>query len=154
MLRDLQSFITNVNAMNKASQDMKRGTFVNKIEASKTFELPTDTEEIYVLDRDMKVTKEIASGDFYSDYDEAQETVKEGEIGLLIKLQKGVRKATSEYAGVDEDLAADKYLTVEVTPGANQGKLVASPSNAKTNIKSLGYYIDAGTHKLLAFEIV
>lgn len=154
MLRDLQSFIINVNGMNKAARDIKRGTFVNKAEATKTFDLATDVDDVYVLDRDTKVTKSVAIGEEISDYDDDQELVTAGEFGQLIKLQKGVRKATSEYVGADADLVADNYLTIETTAGDNQGKLIASPSNAKTNIKSLGYYMDANAHKLLAFEIV
>lgn len=154
MLRDLQSFIVNVNGMNKAAKDIKRGTFVNKVEGTRTFDLPTDVDDLYVLDKDIEVTKSIAMGEEFSDYDEEQEIVKSGEFGQLIKLQRGVRKATSEYSGADADVAADKYLTVSVATDDTQGKLIPSPENAKTNIKSLGYYMDAGTHKLLAFEII
>lgn len=154
MLRDLQSFNVNVDATKKASGTMKRGSFVTKDEATKTFGLATAVTEVYLVDRDTIVTKGIAMGEPYSEYDEDQDTIKATEFAGLIALQKGVRKATSEYnsAFVDADVTAGKYLTVGIT-GETQGKLIASPSNAATSIKSLGWITDNG-HKLLGFEIV
>lgn len=154
MLRDLQSFIVNADASKKAKVAIKRGTFVNKLEATGEFDLPTVADEVYVVDRDYKVTKALAQGEVVSDYDDDQELILKGEFASLIKLQAGVRKATSEYSGADVDLAVGKYLTISVTTDATQGKLIPSPANAKTNIKSLGYIIDAGSHKLLGFEVV
>jgi hypothetical protein len=154
MLRDLQSFGVNVDATKKASATMKRGSFVNKNEANKTFGLASAVTEVYIVDRDCVVTKGVAMGEPYSDYDSEQDTINSGEFAGLIALQKGVRKATSEYnsAFVDSDVTAGKYLTVGIT-GSTQGQLIASPSNAATSIKSLGWVMDNG-HKLLGFEIV
>jgi len=154
MLRDLQSYGINVDATKKASVAIVRGTFVAKNESAKTFGLATDVTEMYLVDRGTVVTKGIAMDEPYSEYDTEQDTIIIGAIAGLITLQKGVRKATSEYdsALVDADVTAGKYLTVSIT-GDTQGKLIASPTNAKTNIKSLGWVTDNG-HKLLGFEII
>lgn len=154
MLRDLQSFNVNVDATKKASVAMKRGSFVTKDEATKTFGLATATTEVYLVDRDTVVTKGLAMGEPYSEYDVDQDTIAKDEFAGLIALQKGVRKATSEYNPdlADADVTAGKYLTVGIT-GETQGKLIASTDNAATSYKSLGWVTDNG-HKLLGFEIV
>ena len=145
MLRDLQSFITNVDATEKAGAKMKRGAFVAKDEGKKVFSVADGVEEVYVVDRDTKLTMELAMGVAVSEYDDTQDTILKGEGAGLIALQRGVRKATSEYTVADSDATAGKYLTVK------SGKLIKS--DAKTTIKSLGFIDDNG-HKLLGFEIV
>lgn len=157
MLRFLQGSPDNVDAQNKAAVDMVRGRFVNKDVANKQAILPTGANgatEIYIVDRGLVNDPILDVTGTYSDYETVLETIKAGESVNLIAPEVGKRYATSEYSGEDADLAAGKYLTVSTASDATQGKLIASPSNEKTRIKSLGYYMDANKVKLLAFEFI
>ena len=151
MLRDLQSFEVNVNAQCKATTAVKRGTFVQINEVTKVFGLPTQIIDLFIADKDMEVTKSTAMGEPYSEYDADQELIKVGEFAGLIAVQKGVRKATSEYVITDALGVADAYLTVGTEVGVNAGKLITSAT--ATNIKSLGFITD-NFQKLLGFRIV
>ena len=149
MLRDLQSFATNVNGQCKASAQMVRGSFVQINEVTKTFAVTSSITDAFIVDKDMTVTKASAMGEEYSDYDVDQDTILVGQFAGLVSLQKGVRKATSEYTLAVGEGLADTYLTI------TNGKLV--PSGAlgvtPTNIKSLGLITD-NFHTLLGFRIV
>lgn len=156
MLRNLQNMSNvNVDASKKSAvvANIKRGTFVQKDEVNGTFILPISVSELYMLDRDTKVTKSLAYGEPYSDYDDEQDIVAKDEFAGLVSLQKGTRWATSEYDStlVDADVTAGKYLTVSITVDEKQGKLIKSAS--ATAFKSLGWITDNG-HTLLGFELV
>lgn len=145
MIRDLQSFIVNVDAQNTVATEMKRGTFVTKDVSTKKLSLATGVEGVFIVDRDNIVTYKVASGLHSSDYDTEQETIAQDTFAVAIPLMNGIRKATSEYTGADVDLAVGKSLTIA------DGKLVKSET--PTCIKSLGFIDDNG-HKLLGFEII
>jgi hypothetical protein len=149
MLRDLQSSVINVNGQCKASAQMVRGTFVQINEVAKTFAITSSVTDAFVVDKDMTITKASAMGEPYSDYDTEQETILVNEFAGLIPLQKGVRKATSEYTVSDAEAVADLYLTIVAGKLVTSGTLGATP----TSIKSLGFITDNG-HKLLGFRIV
>lgn len=151
MLRNLQGSVNSVDAQYKITVGAKRGIFVNKVHASKTAILPTNADEVYMVERGIVIDPVVAAFGVTSDYDTLQETVVANEFVGLVTPVKGGRWATSEYAGADADLAADKYLKVETTVGADQGKLVTSAT--PTKFKSLGYFMDNG-HKLLAYEVL
>lgn len=156
MLRFLQGNPDNVDSQNKAAVAMKRGMFVNKDVVNKKAILPTGTNgatEIYMVDRGLVNDILLNVAGTLSDYEDVLENIQADEFVNLITPEVGRRYATSEYSGVDADFEAGKYLTVSTTADATQGKLIASPSNAKTRIKSLGFYMD-GTHKLVAFEFI
>ena len=155
MLRVLQSVNNkNVDAQCKAKVALKRGMFVNKDYATKEAILPTVAEEVYLVDRGL-VTDDPASvaGAVYSEYDATLENIKVGEFVDLISILNGERYATDAFSGVDADFTAGKYLVVSVAVGETQGKLVASPTNTKSNYRSLGKISDNG-HALVAFEYV
>jgi hypothetical protein len=157
MLRFLQGSPDNVDAQCTADVAMVRGRFVNKDVANKKAILPTGTDgatEIYIVDRGLVNDISLDVTEAYSDYETVLETIKAGEFVNLITPEAGKRYATTEYSGVDADFAAGKYLTVSTTADATQGKLIASATNAKTKIKSLGYYMDANKKKLVAFEFI
>ena len=158
MLRVLQIVnVKNVDAQYKAGVALKRGMFVNKDYAEKEVILPVTASvaEIYLVDRGLvNETTAAAGGAIQTDYDELLETIKEGEFVNTMALVTGERYAVDAYSGDDADLVAGKYLVVSTAEDATQGKLVTSPLGAKSNFRSLGYYMDAGTHKLLAFEFV
>jgi len=149
MLRDLQSFAVNVNGQCKASAQIVRGSFVQISEVAKTFAVTSSLTDAFIVDKDMTITKATSIGEPYSDYDTEQDTIVVGEYAGLISLQKGVRKATSEYTVSDAEAVADLYLTVVGGKLVTSGTLGATP----TNIKSLGFITDNG-HKLLGFRIV
>lgn len=153
MLRFLQGNPDNVDAQNKAGVAMVRGTFVNKDVANKKAILPTSAAEVYIVDRGLVNDILLNVAGTLSDYETVLENILKDEFVNLITLEYGKRYATTQYSGADADFDAGKYLTVSVATDATQGKLIASPSNAKTSIKSLGYYMD-GTHKLVAFEYI
>jgi len=157
MLRVLQSFVgKNYDAQYKAKVALKRGMFVNKKYDTKEVILPVvaGVKEIYLVDRGLKnETLATAGGAIQTDYDALLETISVGEFVDLTPLMAGERYAVDAYSGVDADFTAGKYLVVSTTADATQGKLVASPTNTKSNFISLGYYQD-NSNKLVAFEFV
>jgi len=153
MLRNLQGTIKNVDAQNKAAVAMKRGMFVNKDVANKKAILPTNVDEIYMVNRGLVNDALLSIAGTLSDYETVLETIKADEFVDLIAPTIGERWATDAFDGVDADFEAGKYLTVSLVVDAKQGKLIASPTNTKTHIKSLGKITD-NTHTLVAFEYV
>jgi hypothetical protein len=156
MLRNLQGQIgKNVDATKKSgiTASIKRGTFVQKAEATKTFVLPTAVTELYIVDRDTVSTTGIAMGEPYSEYDVAQDAVANGEFAGLVTFERGERWATSEYdtTMTAPQTAVGSYLTVGIAVDAKQGKLVTSAT--ATPFKSCGLINDNG-NILLSFEVV
>lgn len=155
MLRVLQSVEgKNVDAQCKAKVAFKRGMFVNKDYATKEAVLPTVDSEVYLVDRGLvNDNPAIAAGAVFSEYDEVLDNIKAGEFVNLVTILPGERYAVDAFDGVDADFEAGKYLVVSTTVDEKQGKLVASPTNTKSNFRSLGKINDNG-HALVAFEYV
>lgn len=151
MLRKLMNLSNvHVDAEKKAAVVLKRGMFVKGDEANGTIKVAADLAEVEgVLVRDVVVTDDVANGLPVSDYDLSQDQVAVGEFAGIRAIHANEQFATDQVkAGVaDTDVAAGKYLAVE------NGVLIASPSNAKTILVSLGHIDDAG-HKLLAYKVV
>jgi len=157
MLRVLQIVNgKNVDAQYKAKVALVRGMFVNKKYDTKEVILPVvaGKDEIYLVDRGLIAeTAATAGGQIQTDYDSALETINIGEFVNTMALVTGERYAVDAYSGVDADFNAGLYLIVSTTADATQGKLVASPTNTKSNFISLGFYQD-NANKLVAFEFV
>lgn len=157
MLRVLQIVNgKNVDAQYKAKVALKRGMFVNKKYDTKEVILPVvaGAKEIFLVDRGLLIdTAAVAGGQIQTDYNALLETIVVGEFVNTMALIAGERYAVDAYSGVDADFTAGKYLVVETAVNANQGKLIASPTNTKSNFISLGYYQD-NLNKLVAFEFV
>lgn len=147
MIRMLQNLTgVNVDAQNKAKDEMKRGTFVKVNVAKKEIEKATNLTDMEgVLVRDFKVTPETSMGSPVSEYEDSQDVVKAGEYAGVRVLYAGERIAVDQYDLQDEDAAAGKYLTVE------NGKIVKSEDTTK--LESLGWYTDAGSHKLIGIKV-
>lgn len=150
MLRVLQSIEgKNLDAEKVAKVDIFRGTFVKVSEKEGNVDLALTLADVDgIATRDFIVTQESAMGMSVSDYDESQDKIKKGEhLGVMTMLPNEMY-ATSEYDAtlVDLDVVEDSYLTV------TNGKLAKSAE--ATQIKSLGWVMDAGLHKLLAFKVL
>lgn len=139
-----------VDAEKKAAVVLKRGMFVKGDEALGTIKVAADLSEVEgIVVRDVVVTDDVANGLPVSEYDATQDVIAVGAFAGIRGIYSKEQFATDQIkAGVaDADVAAGKYLAVE------NGVLIASPSNAKTILVSLGYIDDAG-HKLLAYKVV
>lgn len=149
MLRVLQSVENkNSDASKKAAVKMNRGALVSVSEKSGTVGLAATLDAVVgIATRDFIVTNESAMGFAVSEYDATQDEVKVDEFVGVMTLLPNERYATSEYdaALVNADVEADKYLTVV------NGKLTKIAT--ATKLVSLGWIMDAGTHKLLGFKI-
>jgi hypothetical protein len=158
MLRVLQSVTgKNVDAQYKAKVALKRGMFVNKKYDTKEVILPVvaSATEIYLVERGLVNDSALSAvGGVVSEYDASVENIAIGEFVNTTSLIAGERYAVDAYSGVDADFDAGKYLIVSTTVDATQGKLIASPTNTKSNFISLGYVMDAGVNKLVGFEFV
>lgn len=146
MLRNLQTNgNSSANGQNKASVDMVRGTFVTIDETTQTLALATGIAGAKIVDRGLKLTKDVAMGFPVSSYDVDQDTILVGEKGYCNELEG--RWATTMYDNtVTSALAKGTYLTI------SDGKLTISPSNAVTIIKFIGIVDDNG-HNLAGFEV-
>ena len=147
MLRNIQNDTVYADGTKKASEAMKRGTFVT-VNASGEIVKATTLAGAYILDRGLKLTQEVAMGFPISQYDEAQDVVDKGEYAELVPLVAS-KWATSEYA--DDVVDGISYLTV----GAD-GKLKKStdPTILVFNgFMNDGYKADGTQHKLAVFTI-
>lgn len=157
MLRVLQIVNgKNVDAQYKAKVALKRGMFVNKDYATKEVILPVTASvaEIFLVDRGLiNETFATAGGEIQTDYDATLEAIKVGEFVNTMALIAGERYAVDAYSGDAANFDAGKYLVVSTVADATQGKLVASPTNTKSNFRSLGLISDNG-HTLASFEFV
>lgn len=147
MLRNIQNDTVYADGTKKASEAMKRGTFVT-VNASGEIVKATTLAGAYMLDRGLKLTQEVAMGFPVSQYDETQDVVDKGEYAELVPLVAS-KWATSEYA--DDVVDGISYLTV----GAD-GKLKKSddPTILVFNgFMNDGYKADGTQHKLAVFTI-
>lgn len=147
MLRNIQNDTVYADGTKKASEAMKRGTFVT-VNASGEIVKATTLAGAYMLDRGLKLTQEVAMGFPVSQYDETQDVVDRGEYAELVPLVAS-KWATSEYA--DDVVDGISYLTV----GAD-GKLKKSddPTILVFNgFMNDGYKADGTQHKLAVFTI-
>lgn len=139
----------NVDASFKSSVATVRGRLVQKNHADKTFALATSQEGLYFLDKE-----QIPSGinvilNYMSDYHDNFEQVAVDEFALLVAPIKGERYAVSEF--VETGLAEGDYLEVEITAGADQGKL--KKAAGQTQFVYGGIHNDNG-RELAIVEIV
>lgn len=147
MLRNIQNDTVYADGTKKASEAMKRGTFVT-VNVSGEIVKATTLAGAYMLDRGLKLTQEVAMGFPVSQYDETQDVVDKGEYAELVPLVAS-KWATSEYA--DDVVDGISYLTV----GAD-GKLKKSddPTILVFNgFMNDGYKADGTQHKLAVFTI-
>lgn len=147
MLRNLQTNgNSSSNGQNKASVSMVRGSFVTVDETTQTLALAVSgVAGAKIVDRGLKLTKDVAMGFPVSSYDVDQDTILVGERGYCNELEG--RWATTMYDNtVTSALAKGTYLTISA------GKLTISPANAVTIIKFIGIVNDNG-HDLAGFEV-
>lgn len=153
MLRHLQVISNkNIDAQYKAAVSIKRGMLVNKKHVDKTAILPI-TDEVYFVDRGLKVDPILSMIGTLSDYETALETIEKNEFVDLVPMERGERYGTDAYNSEKlTDYDADKYVKVDITASSpTQGKFIASET--ATKYKSCGLYNDNG-HTLLKVEIV
>ena len=97
MLRRLQTVDgKNIDVMNVAGADLVRGMVVQKDLANKKAVLPTDSKNLYFVDRDVQPTGLMAYEGELSEYDERLDKIKSGAFVQLEKMFSGERYATDQ----------------------------------------------------------
>lgn len=111
MLRRLQTIDgKNIDVMCTANANMVRGMVVQKDLANKKVILPTDSTNLYFVDRDVQPTGLIAYEGEISDYDERLDKIKIGDFVQLEKMIAGERYATDQIAS---GLVVGNYLKAD-----------------------------------------
>lgn len=109
MLRRLQTVDgKNIDVMNVAGADLVRGMVAQKDLANKKAILPTDSKNLYFVDRDVQPTGLMAYEGELSEYDERLDKIKAGDFVQLEKMFSGERYATDQI--VTEGLVVGDFL--------------------------------------------